>query len=59
MGEAINGIVKHFHKPDKEVRDSSLDRSQLVVVLFIIDEEKLLSPRVVASMATSDAVVFP
>lgn len=22
VGEAINGIVKHFHKPEKEVRQS-------------------------------------
>lgn len=43
MGEAINGIVKHFHKPEKEVRDGSLDRPEHVVLLFITDEEKLLS----------------
>lgn len=39
VGEAINGIVKHFHKPEKEVRDGSLDRPQHVVLLFITNEE--------------------
>lgn len=39
VGEAINGIVKHFHKPEKEVRDGSLDRPQHVVLLFIANEE--------------------
>lgn len=47
MGEAINGIVKHFHKPEKEVRDGSLDRPQHVVLLFIANEEWLLSALVV------------
>lgn len=42
VGEAINGIVKHFHKPEKEVRDSSLDRFQWILLLFIINEEFLL-----------------
>lgn len=40
MGEAINGIVKHFHKPEKEVRDGSLDRPQHAALLFITNEEK-------------------
>lgn len=35
VGEAINGIVKHFHKPEKEVRDHRLDRPQHAVLLFI------------------------
>lgn len=39
VGEAINGIVKHFHKPEKEVRDGSLDRHQHAVLLFITNEE--------------------
>ena len=39
VGEAINGIVKHFHKPEKEVGDGSLDRPQHVVLLFIANEE--------------------
>lgn len=39
VGEAINGIVKHFHKPEKEVRDGSLDRPQHAVLLFITNEE--------------------
>lgn len=30
VGEAINGIVKHFHKPEKEVRDGSLDRPHYI-----------------------------
>lgn len=47
VGEAINGIVKHFHKPEKEVRDGSLDRPQHVVLLFIANEEWLLSALVV------------
>lgn len=42
VGEAINGIVKHFHKPEKEVRDGSLDRPQHVALLFITNEEKHL-----------------
>lgn len=40
VGEAINGIVKHFHKPEKEVRDGSLDRPQHVVLLFITNGKK-------------------
>lgn len=40
VGEAINGIVKHFHKPEKEVRDGSLDRPQHVVLLFITNETR-------------------
>lgn len=47
VGEAINGIVKHFHKPEKEVRDASLDGPQHVVLLFITNEEKLLNALVV------------
>lgn len=43
MGEAINGIVKHFHKPEKEVRDDSLDRPQHAFLLFITNEEQRLS----------------
>lgn len=44
VGEAINGIVKHFHKPEKEVRDCRLDRPKHVLLLFIITfEEKQLS----------------
>lgn len=39
VGEAINGIVKHFHKPEKEVREDSLDRLQLAVLLFITTDE--------------------
>lgn len=40
VGEAINGIVKHFHKPEKEVRDGSLDRPKHVLLLFITNGEK-------------------
>lgn len=47
VGEAINGIVKHFHKPEKEVRDGSLDGPQHVLLLFITNEEKQLSAPVV------------
>lgn len=39
VGEAINGIVKHFHKPEK-VRDGSLDRPKHVLLLFITNGEK-------------------
>lgn len=39
VGEAINGIVKHFHKPEKEVRDGSLDKPQRELLLFIANEE--------------------
>lgn len=47
VGEAINGIVKHFHKPEKEVRDSSPDRHQHVALLLITYDEKQLSALVV------------
>lgn len=40
VGEAINGIVKHFHKPEKEVRDGSLDRPKHVLLLFITNGKK-------------------
>lgn len=40
VGEAINGIVKHFHKPEKEVRDGSLDRPKHVLLLFITNGGK-------------------
>lgn len=40
VGEAINGIVKHFHKPEKEVREGSLDRLQHAVLLFITADEE-------------------
>lgn len=43
VGEAINGIVKHFHKPEKEVRDGGLDRPIHVVLLFITHGENPLS----------------
>lgn len=48
VGEAINGIVKHFHKPEKEVRDNRLDRPRHVVLLFITNDEEQLSPPVVS-----------
>lgn len=54
VGEAINGIVKHFHKPEKEVRDDSLDRPQHVLLLFITNEEEQLSALVVPKPLSSD-----
>lgn len=54
VGEAINGIVKHFHKPEKEVRDDSLDRPQHVLLLFITNEEEQLSALVVPKPINSD-----
>lgn len=48
VGEAINGIVKHFHKPEKEVRDGSLDKPQRELLLFIANEESWLSAPVVS-----------
>lgn len=30
IGEAVNGIVKHFHKPEKEVRSCHLCSGTLV-----------------------------
>lgn len=53
VGEAINGIVKHFHKPEKEVRDNSLDRPQHVLLLFITNEEEQLSALVVPKSLSS------
>lgn len=50
VGEAINGIVKHFHKPEKEVRDGGPDRPQHVALLFITYEEKQLSALVVSEL---------
>lgn len=48
VGEAINGIVKHFHKPEKEVRDGRLDEPQHELLLFIANEERWLSAPVVS-----------
>lgn len=42
VGEAINGIVKHFHKPEKEVRDGRLDKPQRELLLFIANQESWL-----------------
>lgn len=47
MGEAINGIVKHFHKPEKEVSEGSLDRLQHALLLFITTDEERRSALVV------------
>ena len=35
VGEAINGIVKHFHKPEKEVGDDLSRSLPLVPLLYI------------------------
>lgn len=53
VGEAINGIVKHFHKPEKEVRDGSLDRPKHVLLLFITNEENPLSTLVALNPLSS------
>jgi len=37
VGEAINGIVKHFHKPEKEVGDDRADgRAASRLVLYYL-----------------------
>lgn len=33
IGEAVNGIVKHFHKPEKEVRSCCLCSSSLKTLI--------------------------
>lgn len=41
IGEAVNNIVKHFHKPEKEVSDSS---HLITGVLSLITEQCGLYP---------------
>lgn len=35
IGEAVNGIVKHFHKPEKEVRSCCLCSGTSVLKLLV------------------------
>lgn len=36
IGEAVNGIVKHFHKPEKEVRSCCLCSGTMVLKLSLV-----------------------